>query len=61
MSSKKNNDSTWGCIVELMILIFLMPFVGLYLYFRPEDDAKTVGTILVVVGVIIWIIIGTNK
>ena len=50
-----------GCLVQLLLLLVAMPFVGLYLLINPNSMSKGLGIFLTVFGVAIWIIVFTMK
>lgn len=51
-----SEDSRLGCLVMIILALFAMPLVGIYMLISGKDDGqKTIGTILLIVGVIIWI------
>ena len=52
---------TLGCLVQLLLLLVAMPFVGLYLLINPNSMSKGLGIFLTVFGVVIWIIVLTMK
>lgn len=50
-----SDDSAIGCLVMVVIAMIAMPIVGLYMLFTAEDtDKKTLGVILLIVGIILW-------
>lgn len=57
MSRRKRHDDDMaiGCVVYLLLAIFLMPFVGIYFLCKPEQDAKILGGVLLVLGAVLWI------
>jgi len=50
-----------GCLVMVLLGLFALPFVGLYLVSRGNEDDKVLGTILMIVGTIIWIMIAAQS
>ena len=50
-----------GCLVQLLLLLVAMPFVGLYLLINPNSMSMGLGLLLTVFGVVIWIIVFTMK
>ena len=57
---RRNGETeTLGCLVQLLLLLVAMPFVGLYLLINP--NSKWLGLLLTVFGVAIWIIVFTMK
>ena len=57
---RRNGETeTLGCLVQLLLLLVAMPFVGLYLLINP--NSKGLGLLLTVLGVAIWIIVFTMK
>jgi len=59
---RRNGETeTLGCLVQLLLLLVAMPFVGLYLLINPYSMSKGLGLLLTVFGVAIWIIVFTMK
>ena len=59
--NNKSNDSGIGCALVLMLAVFAMPLVGLYLAVAGEEsEQKMLGTVLLLVGIIVWIKIGVS-
>ena len=58
---RKGEAETLGCLVQLLLLLVAMPFVGLYLLINPHSMSKVLGLLLTVFGVAIWIIVFTIK
>ena len=57
---RRNGEAeTLGCLVQLLLLLVAMPFVGLYLLISPHS--KGLGFLLTVLGIAIWIIVFTMK
>ena len=51
-----SDDSGMGCLVMIILGLIAMPLVGLYMMISGQDSSqKTIGTILLIVGIIIWI------
>lgn len=59
---RRNGEAeTLGCLVQLLLLLVAMPFVGLYLLINPNSMSKGLGFLLTVLGVVIWIIVLMTK
>ena len=56
--SHVDNDGAIGCVVYMMLAIFAMPLVGLYLLCAGRDEQKGLGIALIVIGIIIWAVMG---
>ena len=55
---RRNGEAeTLGCLVQLLLLLVAMPFVGLYLLINPNSMSKGLGLLLTVFGVAICIIV----
>lgn len=56
--SKNNNssdDGAIGCLIMLIIGMVALPLVGIYLMVNGEsDDAKAMGIVLLIIGIILW-------
>ena len=51
-----SDDSGMGCLVMIILGLIAMPLAGLYMMISGQDSSqKTIGTILLIVGIIIWI------
>ena len=50
-----SDNSGFGCLLMLIVLIFAMPLVGIYLIVKGNENEKTVGWILLILGMILWI------
>ena len=56
------NDGLGVIVVGLFFIIVAIPFVGLWLMISGKSLAtKVIGTILLIVGIIIWTFFGTAK
>lgn len=59
---RRNGEAeTLGCLVQLLLLLVAMPFVGLYLLINPNSMSKGAGLLLTVLGIAIWIIVFAIK
>ncbi len=59
---RRNGEAeTLGCLVQLLLLLVAMPFVGLYLLINTNSMSKGLGFLLTVFGVVFWIIVLTMK
>ena len=58
---RSGEAETLGCLVQILLLLIAMPFVGLYLLINPNSMSKGQGLLLTVFGVVIWIIVLTMK
>ena len=48
---RRNGEAeTLGCLVQVLLLIFAMPLVGLYLLAAPNSGKKGLGVLLTVFG-----------
>lgn len=57
MSRKNGNDEgVIGCLAFVLIAIIAMPLLGLYLLSQPSDQDKSIGLVLLIVDIILWII-----
>jgi hypothetical protein len=54
---RSDDDAAMGCIVYALLAIFFMPIVGLVLVCGKDPEKKTLGWVLLVVGIILWIIV----
>ena len=59
---RRNGEAeTLGCLVQLLLLLVAMPFVGLYLLINTNSMSKGLGFLLTVFGFVFWIIVLTMK
>ena len=42
----------------LFLIIFFMPIVGLFLICGKDPDKKPIGWVLLIIGIILWIVVG---
>ena len=54
---RSDDDAAMGCIVYALLAIFFMPIVGLVLVCGKDPEKKTLGWVLLVVGIILWIVV----
>ena len=48
-----------GSLATILLAVFALPIVGLIMLLNSEtEENKTLGGVLLVVGIIIWIILG---
>jgi len=48
-----------GSLATILLAVFALPIVGLIMLLNSEtEEKKTLGGVLLVVGIIIWIILG---
>ena len=58
---RNSNDPTLNFVVYVLLGLFLMPIVGLVFACGKDPSKKTLGCVLLTVGVILWIIIGIGS
>ena len=58
---KRADDDVTGCLAYIFLGLFFMPIVGLYFVLGKDPDRKPLGWIWLVVGIIIWILIGAGS
>ncbi|MBQ9166113.1 MAG: hypothetical protein IJX71_04230 [Oscillospiraceae bacterium] len=58
--NKRTNDSGAGMIVLFLLGIVALPVVGLYFIFKQEDPQPVLGTVLVILGILLWAWISMN-
>ena len=59
--NSKDDDAAIGCVVYLLLIVFLMPLAGIYFLSKPNPNAKLGGAVLLVVGLVLWIAIAINS
>ena len=56
----KGDDDALSFVVWALLIIFLMPFAGLYFLLKKDHSMRWLGWILLIVGIVLWVIIGAN-
>ena len=56
----KYDKKTLNTVVMIMLFIFLMPIAGIKMLGSESIVSKVIGSILVVLGIIIWIKLATG-
>jgi hypothetical protein len=59
--NSSSDDGVTGCLAYVLLGLFLMPILGLVFISSKDPDKKTLGWILLVVGIILWIIVGVGS
>ena len=54
---RSNDDGIIGCLVYVLIAIFLMPVAGLFMICGKDPEKRTLGLVLLIAGIILWIIL----
>ena len=58
---RSDEDAILGCLVYLLLIIFLMPIAGVYFLCKPDPNAKVGGALLLILGLILWAFIAFNS
>lgn len=58
---RSKDDGAIGCLAFALLALFMMPVTGLVMVCSKDSEKKTLGWILLVVGTILWIIIGVGS
>lgn len=63
MSRKSSDDAALGCVVQALLIVFLLPVFGLYLATKQDaaEDTRTMGWIMFAIGIVIWIVFAIIK
>ena len=51
----RDDEQAIGCLIYFMLIVFFMPFVGVYLLCKPDPNAKLGGGVLLAIGLILWL------
>ena len=51
----RDDEQVIGCLIYFMLIVFFMPFVGVYLLCKPDPNAKLGGGVLLAIGLILWL------
>ena len=58
---RSDEDVALGCLVYMLLIIFLMPVAGIYFLCKPSPNAKVGGAALLIVGLFLWGFIAFNS
>lgn len=58
---RNKDDGATGCLSFALLALFLMPVVGFVIVCSKGPEKKSLGLILLVVGTILWIMIGVGS
>lgn len=58
---RSDEDATLGCLVYMLLIIFLMPIAGIYFLCKPSPNVKVGGAALLIVGLFLWGFIAFNS
>ena len=58
---RSDEDAALGCLVYMLLIIFLVPIAGIYFLCKPSPNAKIGGAALVIVGLFLWAFIAFNS
>lgn len=58
---RSDDDAALGCVVYAILGMIFMPIAGLYLLGTKDPEKRTLGLILLIVGIILWIIVGIGS
>ena len=58
---RSKDDGATGCLAFALLALFLMPIVGFAVVCSKDPEKKTLGWTLLVVGTILWIMIGVGS
>ena len=61
MARRRDDDAAMGCIVYAVLGLILMPLIGLFLVCSKDQEKKTWGWILLIVGIILLAILGNGR
>ena len=56
-----DNGAAPGCLVSILLIIFLMPIAGIYFLCKPDLHAKVGGAFLLIAGLILWAFIAFHS
>ena len=57
---RRSDNDSMPLIVLLLLAFYALPLVGLYFLLREDPSKRELGIILLVVGIILWIIVGVS-
>ena len=55
---RSDDDAAIGCVIYLILIVFFMPIVGFALVCGKNPDKKALGWVLLIIGIILWIVVG---
>lgn len=56
----RGSDGAVSLILRLFVLFAALPIVGARLLLREDPSKRALGWVLLIIGIILWIIIGVN-
>jgi multisubunit Na+/H+ antiporter MnhG subunit len=62
MRRRKGNDTedVLSILVLVLIAIIALPFYGIYLLAKEDPSKKTLGIILIILGIMLWLLFLLN-
>ena len=57
---RKDDDAAMSLVLILLLVIFALPLVGLYFLLQNDPSKRGLGIALLVIGIILWIIVGVG-
>ena len=54
------NEDVISLIIGAALVVFLMPFAGLFFLLKKDRSMRWLGWVLLILGIIIWIVIGAT-
>lgn len=63
MNRKSGDDAALGCVVQFLLIVFLLPVVGLCMAANKDatEDTRAMGWIMFAIGIVIWIVFAIIK
>ena len=58
---KNEDEAALGCVVYALLGLLFMPIVGLFLACGKDPEKRTLGWILLIVGIVLWIVLGIGS
>lgn len=58
---RSKDDGATGCLAFALLALLLMPVVGFVMVCSKAPEKKTLGWIFLIVGTILWIMIGVGS
>ncbi len=58
---RHSDDGVIGCLIWVIIILIALPVYGVYRIITGKSDGeKAVGVLLLIVGILLWIVVGTS-
>ena len=60
MARRSKQSSGEELAVNFIVLLLMLPIIGLFMVGSKDPTKKTIGGVLMVIGLVIWVAMGVN-